>query len=84
MMASLEEIRSARLAKLKVLSELGIDPYPVHTNRDLSINKAIEKFDDLTKSGKSRIMAGRIMSLRIQGKIIFFDLYDGTGRFQIF
>src|SRR3990167_2451624 len=84
MMASFEEIRSARLAKLKVLSELGIDPYPVHTNRDLSINKAIEKFDDLTKSGKSRIMAGRIMSLRIQGKIIFFDLYDGTGRFQIF
>ena len=41
-MASLEEIRSARLAKLKVLSELGIDPYPVHTNRDLSINEAIE------------------------------------------
>ena len=84
MMASLEEIRSARLAKLKVLSELGIDPYPVHTNRDLSINEAIEKFDDLTKGGKSRIIAGRIMSLRIQGKIIFFDLYDGTGRFQIF
>src|SRR3989338_1807733 len=83
-MASLEEIRSARLAKLKVLSELGIDPYPVHTNRDLSINEAIEKFDDLTKGGKSRIIAGRIMSLRIQGKIIFFDLYDGTGRFQIF
>jgi len=83
-MASLEEIRSARLAKLKVLSELGIDPYPAHTNRDLSINEAIEKFDDLTKGGKSRIIAGRIMSLRIQGKIIFFDLYDGTGRFQIF
>src|SRR3989344_5142678 len=83
-MASLEEKRSARLAKLKVLSQLGIDPYPAHTNRDLSINEAIEKFDNLAKGGKSRIMAGRIMSLRSQGKIIFFDLYDGTGRFQIF
>jgi len=27
-------------------------------------------------------LAGRVMSLRAQGKIIFFDFDDGTGRFQ--
>lgn len=83
-MASLEEIRAARLAKLKVLSESGINPYPAHSNRDVSIKEAIEKFDELARVGEARIMAGRIVSLRSQGKIIFFDLYDGTGRFQAF
>ncbi|MEX2014155.1 MAG: lysine--tRNA ligase [Parcubacteria group bacterium] len=81
-MASLEEIRSARLAKLQVLKEAGIDPYPAHTKRDLSVSGAIENFDAFSLNKESRVMAGRILSLRAQGKIVFLDFDDGTGRFQ--
>lgn len=77
-MSSIDEIRSARLAKLDLLKEQGINPYPATTSRDTTINDAIEKFEE----GKSVILAGRILSLRAQGKIIFLDISDGTGRFQ--
>jgi len=77
-MSSIDEIRSARLAKLNLLKEQGIDPYPATTSRDTTISDAIEKFEE----GKSVVLAGRILSLRAQGKIIFLDISDGTGRFQ--
>lgn len=80
-MASLDEIRFARLAKLQLLIEQGINPYPATTLRDLSNAEAIKQFDEL-KESKTVTLAGRIMSLRAQGKIIFLDFHDGTGRFQ--
>ena len=82
-MASIDEIRTARLNKLNFLIEKGINPYPASTLRDLSVKDAVEKFDNLSKSNEQRVLAGRIMSVRAQGKIIFFDIYDGTGRFQV-
>ncbi len=82
-MASIEEIRSARLAKLNFLVEKGINPYPVSTNRDISCAEASDKFSELSKSGKSLFIVGRIMSVRSQGKISFLDIDDGTGRFQV-
>ena len=81
-MASLEEIRSTRLNKLNLLKEKGINPYPVTSHRDISLKDASEEFESLSKSGEKRVLAGRIMSIRAQGAIIFFDLFDGTGRFQ--
>ena len=83
-MASIEEIRSARLKKLETLIDKGINPYPTTARRDLPVEKAINEFGELEKSYESRYMVGRIMSLRDQGKIIFFDFDDGTGRFQAF
>ena len=81
-MASIDEIRSARLAKLNFLIEKGINPYPVSTNRDISCFEASVQFDKLEKSAKSLYIVGRIMSVRSQGKISFLDIDDGTGRFQ--
>lgn len=77
-MSSIDEIRAARFAKLNLLKGEGIDPYPATTARDTTVADAIEKFEE----GKNVILAGRILSLRAQGKIIFLDLDDGTGRFQ--
>lgn len=79
-MSSLDEIRAARLAKLELLKEKDIDPYPAATARDTTNAEATEKFDSL--SGKTVTLAGRILSLRAQGQIAFFDFDDGTGRFQ--
>lgn len=81
-MASLEEIRAARLEKLKLLEEKGINPYPTTTHRDYTNKEVVEKFEEIEKSGKSIFLVGRIMSLRAQGKITFFNFDDGTGLFQ--
>lgn len=81
-MASLDEIRKARLGKLNLLIEKGIDPYPATAHQDLTCLLATDSFDELVKVGESKHMVGRILSLRAQGKIIFLDFNDGTGRFQ--
>ncbi len=77
-MASLEEIRQTRLEKLNLLIKKGINPYPASTLRDSSIKEVEESFVE----GRRVILAGRIMSLRPQGKITFLHLSDGTGAFQ--
>jgi lysyl-tRNA synthetase, class II len=81
-MSSLEEIRRTRIEKLELLTSKGIDPYPVDTGKNLSIDEALARFDTYIKSGESRVFAGRILSIREQGKIIFLDFDDGTGRMQ--
>jgi len=82
-MASLEEIREARLKKLQKLQEAGMDSYPAKTERDFEIDKLIKEFENLQKENKSVTIAGRVMALRSQGAIAFADLFDGTGKFQI-
>jgi lysyl-tRNA synthetase, class II len=82
-MASLEEIRQARLEKLASLKEKGIDPYPAEVEQDATCLEARENFEELEKKGSFH-MVGRIMSLREQGKIIFINFDDGTGKFQAF
>ncbi|OHA91969.1 MAG: lysine--tRNA ligase [Candidatus Zambryskibacteria bacterium RIFCSPLOWO2_02_FULL_51_21] len=79
-MSSLEEIRAARFEKLKLLEKKGINPYPASTARTHTCAEARKEFE----AEKEMVLAGRIMSLRAQGKIIFFDINDGSGRFQIF
>lgn len=81
-MASIEEIRQARLQKIELLKERGINPYPLKTNRDISVEEARAQFKELSKSEETRVMAGRIMSIRAQGKLAFVDFDDGSGRFQ--
>jgi lysyl-tRNA synthetase, class II len=82
-MASLEEIREARLLKLKKLQEAGVDPYPAKTERDFEVAKLINDFENLQRENKSVTIAGRVMALRAQGVLIFADIFDGSGKFQI-
>jgi lysyl-tRNA synthetase class 2 len=81
-MASLEELRQTRLAKLERIKQEGINPYPAKTKRDHTLAETIEQFEALEKEVKTVTLAGRIMSLRAQGGLIFFHLYDGTSKFQ--
>ncbi len=80
-MASLEEIRAARLEKLNILIKKGINPYPVSTKRTHSNKNVSDKFSKFGEEDRV-VLVGRIISLRSQGKIIFFTFDDGTGRFQ--
>jgi lysyl-tRNA synthetase class 2 len=81
-MSSIDEIRDIRIKKLELLKKAGLNPYPAHSNRELSLKEAIDDFDSLEKNGEQKWLAGRVMSLRGQGAIIFITLYDGTANFQ--
>lgn len=81
-MASLEELKQIRLKKLENLKNAGMDPFTAVCERTHTIENAEKEFDNLEKSGDSIVIAGRVMSLRGQGAILFFNLDDGTGVFQ--
>ncbi len=83
-MASIEELRADRLKKKALLEEKGINPYPAETHRTDTVELFLDRFN-LYESGKDSItLAGRVMSKRGQGGITFCDLYDGTGKVQVF
>lgn len=81
-MSAIDDIRNFRIKKLKNLLKAGINPYPTRSSRELSLKEAIDKFSDFEKSGEKKWVAGRVMSIRGQGAIMFTTLYDGTANFQ--
>ncbi len=81
-MASLDEIKKARLNKIEILKSKGIDPYPAKIARDFSISEARENFKDFEYEGKEFSVAGRVMAIRGQGAILFAVLFDGTEKMQ--
>lgn len=73
-MTSILELKEERLKKLNKLKQEGFDPFPAHSNRDTKINDFLKDFENI----KTATLAGRIMSSRGQGNLIFFDLFDGS------
>ena len=77
----LSEQEIIRRDKLKTLRELGINPYPADLFPVKNSSKDIkENFED----GKKVIVAGRLMSVRDQGKACFAELQDSEGRIQLY
>ena len=72
-MASIEELRSARIAKIEKLKQAGMNPYPATLARDYSILEVKNSFDTLAPQSdkKSISIAGRVMVVRGQGSILF-------------
>ncbi len=82
-MASLEEIKEARLKKIQILKSKGIDPYPAKIPKDFSLFEVKNDFENLEKSEKFFSVAGRVIAIRGQGAILFVVLFDGTEKLQI-
>jgi lysyl-tRNA synthetase class 2 len=76
------DIRAERLKKLEILKAAGMDAYPATSSRDTTIAEFLRDFNDREKSGRSCTLAGRVLSVRGQGGIMFADVFDGTGRVQ--
>ena len=77
----LSEQEIIRREKLKSLRELGINPYPADLFPVKNTSKEIkENFED----GKKVVVAGRLMSVRDQGKACFAELQDSDGRIQLY
>ncbi len=72
-----------RRDKLAALQAEGRDPF-VQTKFDFTADSAAIKADYEGYEGKVVRVAGRLMSKRGQGKVMFCDLQDCTGRIQLF
>ncbi len=79
----LEDIRGERVKKLDALKKTNRNPYPSSSGRDHVISEVLGSFALLEESKKTVAVAGRILSLREHGGIVFADLFDGTGKIQI-
>lgn len=77
----LSEQELVRREKLKSIRALGIDPYPANLYPVSHTSKQIKQ--DFAE-GKQVIVAGRLMSRRIQGKASFAELQDSEGRIQVY
>ena len=75
----LSELLQVRRDKLKVLQEECRDPFQVTKfNRTAFSAEVIENFDELEEKPVS--VAGRIMSKRGMGKVIFSHIKDDKGQ----
>ena len=80
---SLNDQMQIRREKLAALQAEGRDPF-VQTKFDFNADSAAIKADYDAYEGKTVRVAGRLMSKRGQGKVMFCDLQDSTGKIQIF
>jgi lysyl-tRNA synthetase class 2 len=80
-MSTLKDLRNSRLEKLEKLKSLGVDCYPAKSHRDTEIGKIIGDFEG--HENREVVVAGRVVSLRSHGSIIFIDLKDASGKIQI-
>jgi lysyl-tRNA synthetase class 2 len=76
-------LENDRLKELNEIKSAGINPYPDKAERDLTAAEARRDFIKLSKSNKKFWLAGRIMSFRDQGNLIFADIKDESGKIQI-
>lgn len=73
-----------RREKLQALKAAGMDPYPAAaTHRSADIGQALIRFDEWSASQQETTLAGRVMTIRVHGAILFVDLMDESGRLQI-
>ena len=77
------EQENLRREKLAELQNAGKDPFDVYkVDRTHTSAQVKENYDEL--EGKEVTVAGRIMSKRGQGKVVFSDIHDRDGKIQLF
>ena len=81
-----EQIISERMRKLEELRKQGVNPYPPKFEVKDTTSDLQRKFSKIRKEEKTKsnaVIAGRLMTLRDLGKIVFAVLNDGCGKIQI-
>lgn len=74
--------RQIRIDKAQKLRDMGINPYPSRSNRDTLSDKIVNNFDDF--QDKQVTVAGRLMSWREHGHLVFGHLQDQNGQIQLY
>src|SRR5690606_41094612 len=78
---ALSEQEIIRREKLDSLRKLNIDPYPAAL---FPVDHTASAIKENFEEGKKVVIAGRLMSRRIQGKASFAEIQDSTGRIQVY
>ena len=77
------EQEGLRRDKLAELQSAGKDPFDVYkVNRTHTSEEVKANYNEL--EGKEVTVAGRLMSKRGQGKVVFSDIHDKDGKIQLF
>jgi len=79
--------REHRLGKVDAIRKAGGEPYPYRFDRTAHAAGLREEYGDLepgTETEDEVAVAGRLLLIRRQGKLIFGTLRDGTGLIQLF
>ncbi len=79
---SLDE-RHVRLEKMRRLHALGLLPYAVEPVRTASCAEAIASFEAWSAGAQPVTLAGRLLTIRVHGGMLFADLADDSGKLQI-
>lgn len=82
-------LRAEKRRKLHELKNAGINPYPYSFERNTSVQKIREDFEQKLTAGEKVLdshfqIAGRLMTLRAMGKASFFNLQDQSGSLQVY
>lgn len=75
--------RSVRLGKLEALRAQGIEPYQKETHRTHVCSDLLADFAAFESSKESVTLAGRVMTIRVHGALLFADLHDESGSIQL-
>ncbi len=83
----LNELERQRVEKLEKLQEAGISPYPHRSYRTHTAQAVLDACEEAEQSGNpasNATVAGRIVSIRIMGKVAFAHIEDESGKLQLF
>jgi lysyl-tRNA synthetase class 2 len=80
-MSKLSEQELIRREKREQLKKLGINAYPAEL---FPVDFYSTNLPDQYEEGKKVVLAGRLMSRRIQGKASFAELQDSQGKVQVY
>ncbi len=83
----LNDLEQQRVEKMELLREEGMDPYPRRTHRTHTTKAAYEALEEAeaTQTPPATVtVAGRLISLRVMGKISFAHIEDASGKIQLF
>ena len=87
-MSTVEErsyLEAARREKRAALETLGVRPFAYRYERSHTSQQAIDAYrDTMGEKGPSVRIAGRIVSWRPKGKVVFGHIEDPSGRIQVY
>lgn len=83
------ELRKARLDKVAEMRSAGVNPYAyaysvTHDAATVHSKYASLSDGEASSDGKELVLAGRIMTRRVFGKLAFFTLQDASGTIQLY
>jgi lysyl-tRNA synthetase class 2 len=79
----IEDIRADRLKKLEALLKKGINPYPATAKKEQAVSDLLKNFEAWEAEKKGVFTAGRLISKREHGALVFCDLYSNGSKIQL-